>query len=75
MIIDLPDDVEIRSQEKMTPNELRLHFLKKGINPFKNVDPRQWSEHQATLQSFCKFLVTFLMSDFFTIYCHFRWCD
>jgi len=64
MIVDLPDDVEIRSQEKMTPNELRLHFLRKGINPFKNVDPRQWSEHQATLQSFYGIIDPYIPSKF-----------
>uniref|UniRef100_A0AC34QLI3 Tim44-like domain-containing protein n=1 Tax=Panagrolaimus sp. JU765 TaxID=591449 RepID=A0AC34QLI3_9BILA len=39
--LDLPDDVEVREREKMTPNELRLHFLRKGINPYKEVRERE----------------------------------
>uniref|UniRef100_A0AC34F1T9 Tim44-like domain-containing protein n=1 Tax=Panagrolaimus sp. ES5 TaxID=591445 RepID=A0AC34F1T9_9BILA len=52
MIVDLPEDSEMREREKMEPNELRYKFLEKGINPYKDVNPRSWTEHQATYQSF-----------------------
>uniref|UniRef100_A0A7E4W095 Large ribosomal subunit protein mL45 n=1 Tax=Panagrellus redivivus TaxID=6233 RepID=A0A7E4W095_PANRE len=52
LAMDLPDDVEIRKREKMSPSELRLEFLRRGINPFKDVQARQWTEHQSTFQSF-----------------------
>lgn len=54
MMIDLPDDVEEREQEKMKPDELRIAMLKKGVNPYKEVAPRRWEEHHITYQSFCK---------------------
>uniref|UniRef100_A0A915DVK0 Large ribosomal subunit protein mL45 n=1 Tax=Ditylenchus dipsaci TaxID=166011 RepID=A0A915DVK0_9BILA len=50
--IELPDDVERREQDKMTADELRVSLLKKNINPYKEVAPREWNEHQLTLQSF-----------------------
>lgn len=56
LCVDLPDDVERRKQEKMSPDELRIALLKRGINPFKDVNPREWNEQQLTLQSFCNFL-------------------
>ena len=55
--MDLPEDSEFRERQNMEPDELRLSFLRKGINPFKDVSPRTWNEHETTLQSFCKFLI------------------
>uniref|UniRef100_A0A915BE17 Large ribosomal subunit protein mL45 n=1 Tax=Parascaris univalens TaxID=6257 RepID=A0A915BE17_PARUN len=52
VVIELPDDVERRKQEMMSPAELRIAMLKKGLNPYKEVQPRSWNEGQITLQSF-----------------------
>jgi large subunit ribosomal protein L45 len=52
LLLDLPEDSEIRLREKMSPTEIRYSFLKKGVNPYKDVSPRTWNEHQATFQSF-----------------------
>ncbi|ETN79863.1 Tim44-like domain protein [Necator americanus] len=52
VVIDLPDDEEQRRHEKLSPNELRVELLKKGINPYKEVQPRSWQEAQITIQSF-----------------------
>ncbi|GMS89290.1 hypothetical protein PENTCL1PPCAC_11465, partial [Pristionchus entomophagus] len=52
VLIELPDDVEQRKQEALPPNKLRMEMLKKGINPFREVQPRTWQEAQVTLQSF-----------------------
>ena len=54
MIVDLPDDVEERKMKDMEPDELRIALLRKGINPYKEVAPREWNEHQVTFQSFRK---------------------
>ncbi|CEF66340.1 39S ribosomal protein L45, mitochondrial [Strongyloides ratti] len=51
MLLELPDDVKIREREEMTPDELRRDMLKNGVNPYKDVSPRNWEEHQITLQS------------------------
>lgn len=61
MVIELPDDVERRKQETMTPAELRIAMLKKGLNPYKEVQPRSWNEGQITLQSFCKLHFNFVL--------------
>lgn len=52
IIIDLPDDVEERRMESLTPMEMRMELLKKGINPYKEVSPRNWMESEVTLTSF-----------------------
>lgn len=52
IILDLPDDVEQRKHDSLPPNELRAAMLRKGINPYKEVQPRSWQEGQITLQSF-----------------------
>ncbi|VDM84545.1 unnamed protein product, partial [Strongylus vulgaris] len=52
VVIDLPDDEEQRRREKMSPSELRLELLKKGVNPYKEVQPRAWQEAQITMSSF-----------------------
>ncbi|RCN26263.1 hypothetical protein ANCCAN_28011 [Ancylostoma caninum] len=52
VVIDLPDDEEQRRREKLTPSELRIELLKKGINPYKEVQPRAWQEAQVTMSSF-----------------------
>uniref|UniRef100_A0AC35TUW1 Tim44 domain-containing protein n=1 Tax=Rhabditophanes sp. KR3021 TaxID=114890 RepID=A0AC35TUW1_9BILA len=51
MILNLPDDVKVRERNTMKPDELRKSLLSEGINPYKEVSPRQWDEHQMTLQS------------------------
>lgn len=55
LYIELPDDVTRRKQENMDPDEMRIALLKKGINPFKEISPRDWNEQQLTMQSFCIF--------------------
>uniref|UniRef100_A0A914YWP5 Large ribosomal subunit protein mL45 n=1 Tax=Panagrolaimus superbus TaxID=310955 RepID=A0A914YWP5_9BILA len=60
LIIDLPEDSQIREREKLGPNELRYKFLEKGINPYKDVTPRTWTEHQATYQSFYGVIDSFI---------------
>ncbi|CAI4232481.1 unnamed protein product [Auanema sp. JU1783] len=50
--IDLPDDAEQRELDALPPTEVRLALLKKGINPYKDVQPRNWQESQVTMQSF-----------------------
>ena len=52
--IELEDDVEIRAQKKMTPDQIREELLRKGSNPYREINPREWNEHQITFQSFCK---------------------
>ncbi|VDO72784.1 unnamed protein product [Haemonchus placei] len=52
VIIELPDDEEQRRRENLTPSQLRVELLRKGINPYKEVQPRAWQESQTTLQSF-----------------------
>lgn len=54
--MELPDDVERRKEEAMSPDELRIHMLRKGINPYKEVEPRNWNEGQISSQSFCKLI-------------------
>ncbi|KAK6022111.1 DSS1/SEM1 family protein [Ostertagia ostertagi] len=52
VMIDLPDDEERRRHDNLTPSELRVELLRKGINPYKEVQPRIWQESQTTMQSF-----------------------
>nr|CDJ91970.1 Mitochondrial inner membrane translocase complex domain containing protein [Haemonchus contortus] len=52
VIIELPDDEERRRRENLTPSQLRVELLRKGVNPYKEVQPRAWQESQTTLQSF-----------------------
>ncbi|VDM63474.1 unnamed protein product [Angiostrongylus costaricensis] len=52
VVLDLPDDEERRHQETLTPSQLRIELLRKGINPYKEVQPRAWQESQITMQSF-----------------------
>ncbi|CAJ0596763.1 unnamed protein product [Cylicocyclus nassatus] len=52
VVIELPDDEEQRRREKMSPAELRLELLKKGVNPYKEAQPRPWQEAQITMSSF-----------------------
>ncbi|KAJ1351728.1 hypothetical protein KIN20_007853 [Parelaphostrongylus tenuis] len=52
VVVDLPDDEERRYQETLTPSQLRIELLRKGINPYKEVQPRAWQESQISLQSF-----------------------
>uniref|UniRef100_A0A1I8A289 Large ribosomal subunit protein mL45 n=1 Tax=Steinernema glaseri TaxID=37863 RepID=A0A1I8A289_9BILA len=52
LTMELPDDEVTRQREKMTPAEIRLDLLRRGINPYKDVSPRGWNENQATLNSF-----------------------
>jgi len=35
----------------MTPDQLRIEMLRKGNNPYKEVNPREWHEYQVTFQS------------------------
>jgi len=49
--IELEDDVIIRERSNMTPDKLRISLLKEGINPYKEIGPREWNEHQITYQS------------------------
>uniref|UniRef100_A0A0N4ZV19 Large ribosomal subunit protein mL45 n=1 Tax=Parastrongyloides trichosuri TaxID=131310 RepID=A0A0N4ZV19_PARTI len=51
MVLDLPDDAKIRYQQSLSPDEMRRDMLKDGINPYKEIGPRQWEENQITLQS------------------------
>ncbi|KAI1695071.1 tim44-like domain-containing protein [Ditylenchus destructor] len=60
LVIDLPDDNEQRKIDKMDPEEVRLYYLKKGINPYKDVAPREWNEHQITYQSFYRTIDPFV---------------
>ncbi|GMR57197.1 hypothetical protein PMAYCL1PPCAC_27392, partial [Pristionchus mayeri] len=48
---NLPDDVEQRRLDAMTPYQARDEMLAKGINPYKEVSPRNWREHDVTIQS------------------------
>uniref|UniRef100_A0A1I7XS43 26S proteasome complex subunit dss-1 n=1 Tax=Heterorhabditis bacteriophora TaxID=37862 RepID=A0A1I7XS43_HETBA len=43
-----------RRLAKLPPSQMRMEMLKKGINPYKEVNPRAWKEAQITMQSFCK---------------------
>ncbi|VDL74761.1 unnamed protein product [Nippostrongylus brasiliensis] len=52
VLIDLPDDEEQRRQDSLTPSQLRVELLRKGINPYKEVSPRVWQETQTAMQSF-----------------------
>ncbi|GMT19116.1 hypothetical protein PFISCL1PPCAC_10413 [Pristionchus fissidentatus] len=52
ILLDLPDDAEQRRFDDLPPNKLRTEMLKKGINPYRDVQPRTWQEAQVTLQSF-----------------------
>lgn len=38
----------------MTPDQLRIALLRKGVNPYKEIAPREWNEHQLTFQSHCE---------------------
>ncbi|MFH4979587.1 hypothetical protein AB6A40_006296 [Gnathostoma spinigerum] len=49
--IELPDEEENRKLRALPPAEMRMAMLKKGINPYKEVTPRNWTEHQVTFQS------------------------
>ncbi|GMR42192.1 hypothetical protein PMAYCL1PPCAC_12387, partial [Pristionchus mayeri] len=51
VLLDLPDDVEQRNMDVLPPFKLRTEMLKKGINPYREVQPRNWQESQITLQS------------------------
>eukprot|EP00080_Pristionchus_pacificus_P010107 PDM70127.1 mrpl-45 [Pristionchus pacificus] len=51
VLLELPDDVEQRRLDALTPNKLRTEMLKKGINPYREVQPRLWQESQVTFQS------------------------
>lgn len=52
VLIDLPDDEEQRRRDNLTPSQLRVELLRKGVNPYKEVSPRVWQESQTTMQSF-----------------------
>lgn len=52
VLLDLPDDVEQRKLDALPPAQMRTELLKKGINPYKEVQPRHWQEHQISFQSF-----------------------
>lgn len=43
--------------ENMLPADIRIMMLKKGINPYKEVQPRNWNEHQITFSSIRKFYI------------------
>ncbi|VDN02210.1 unnamed protein product [Thelazia callipaeda] len=49
--IDLPEDNMQEKQQKLSPLELRLLLLKKGINPYREVTPQTWKEYQITFTS------------------------
>ncbi|KJH48330.1 Tim44-like domain protein [Dictyocaulus viviparus] len=50
--MQLPDDEERRRHDSLTPSQLRIELLRKGINPYKEVQPRIWQESQISIQSF-----------------------
>lgn len=52
VLIDIPEDSIEQKMEEMTPMEMRTYLLRKGVNPYKHMHPRVWSEHQITFQSF-----------------------
>ncbi|VDK61972.1 unnamed protein product [Onchocerca ochengi] len=49
--IELPDDDMQEKKQKMSPLDLRLILLKKGINPYRDVTPQTWKEFQVTFSS------------------------
>ncbi|VDO08681.1 unnamed protein product [Brugia timori] len=49
--IELPDDDIKTKRQKMSPLDLRLILLKKGINPYRDVTPQTWKEFQVTFNS------------------------
>uniref|UniRef100_A0A0N5A9J9 26S proteasome complex subunit dss-1 n=1 Tax=Syphacia muris TaxID=451379 RepID=A0A0N5A9J9_9BILA len=67
VLIDLPDDSIKQKMDSMTPMEFRTYLLRRGLNPYKHMQPRAWSEHQITFSSFSK-EVKFLIFLFFLIY-------
>ncbi|KAL3091359.1 hypothetical protein niasHS_007152 [Heterodera schachtii] len=54
LIMDLEEDyAERRQLDQMRPDEVRMYLLRKGKpNIFKDVAPRDWNEHQITLNTF-----------------------
>ncbi|CAJ0572551.1 unnamed protein product, partial [Mesorhabditis spiculigera] len=52
VMIDLPEYEEEQKLNNLPPDQLRLELLKKGINPYKDVSPRNWQEAQVTQTSF-----------------------
>ncbi|CAI5446369.1 unnamed protein product [Caenorhabditis angaria] len=51
ILIDLPDDSAKDREDQMTTAELRTELLKRGVNPYKDAQPRVWNEGQITFQS------------------------
>lgn len=59
VLIDIPEDSMEQKMEAMTPMEMRTYLLKKGLNPYKHMQPRAWSEHQITFQTFGQHFFTY----------------
>ncbi|CAD6187712.1 unnamed protein product [Caenorhabditis auriculariae] len=51
VLLELPEDSDKSKMDNMTPNEIRIELLKKGVNPYKEAQPRVWNEAQITFQS------------------------
>ncbi|MCP9259354.1 putative 39S ribosomal protein L45, mitochondrial [Dirofilaria immitis] len=43
--IELPDDDMQEKRKKISPLDLRLILLKRGINPYRDVTPQTWKEY------------------------------
>lgn len=51
LLIELPEDSAREKEAEMSPGEMRTELLKRGINPYKEAQPRVWNEAQVTFQS------------------------
>lgn len=54
LLIELPEDSAREKEAEMSPGEMRTELLKRGINPYKEAQPRVWNEAQVTFQSICE---------------------
>ncbi|CAI2349619.1 unnamed protein product [Caenorhabditis sp. 36 PRJEB53466] len=51
LLIELPHDSARERESQMSPSEMRTELLKRGVNPYKDAQPRVWNEAQITFQS------------------------
>lgn len=53
LLIELPEDSAREKESQMSPAEMRTELLKRGVNPYKDAQPRVWNEAQISFQSIC----------------------
>ncbi|CAP33598.1 Protein CBR-MRPL-45 [Caenorhabditis briggsae] len=51
LLVELPEDSARERESEMPPGEMRTELLKRGLNPYKEAQPRVWNEAQVTFQS------------------------